>query len=204
MKSTRRPGSSMFMATVESSSDKVGEPATICWNSVRTLRCSASTSELFGGIASGTESTRPAHEWRQLGEFGQPYPLQAFGKHEQALVGHLDHFVDDGQGSDGVEIAGLRGIDASFALRHHDNGLVLAQGVNQLNRAFPAYGQGQHGMGEQHRIPHRQDRQYPSLLLLLALECAQCAFFLPYFTLSVLCSSFDDIKTRKDAGLKMT
>ena len=38
MKSTNRPGSSMFIATVDSSSDSVGEPATICWNKVRTFR----------------------------------------------------------------------------------------------------------------------------------------------------------------------
>ena len=60
MKSTSRPGSSMFMATVESSSDKVGEPATICWNRVRTLRCSASTSELLRrNRLPATDSTRP-------------------------------------------------------------------------------------------------------------------------------------------------
>ena len=38
------------MATVESSSDSVGDPATICWNSVRTLRCNASISEVEGGV----------------------------------------------------------------------------------------------------------------------------------------------------------
>ena len=58
MKSTRRPGSSMFRATVESSSDSVGEPATICWNSVSTLRCRASISELSGGAAFGMGDTR--------------------------------------------------------------------------------------------------------------------------------------------------
>ena len=47
MKSTNRPGSSIFIATVESSSDKVGEPATICWNSVSTLRCRASISAVW-------------------------------------------------------------------------------------------------------------------------------------------------------------
>ena len=54
MKSTSRPGSSIFMATVESSSDSVGEPATICWNSVSTLRCSASISDVAtGAVPSG-------------------------------------------------------------------------------------------------------------------------------------------------------
>ncbi len=57
MKSTRRPGSSMFKATVESSSESVGEPETICWNSVSTLRCRASISELSGCVASGIGET---------------------------------------------------------------------------------------------------------------------------------------------------
>ncbi len=58
IKSTSRPGSSMFKATVESSSESVGEPATICWNNVRTLRCNASISELSGEAASGIVDTR--------------------------------------------------------------------------------------------------------------------------------------------------
>ncbi len=48
----------MFIATVESSSESVGEPATICWNRVSTLRCSASISESLGGIVSGIVVTR--------------------------------------------------------------------------------------------------------------------------------------------------
>src|SRR5438105_3827108 len=59
MKSTRRPGSSTFIATVESSSERVGDPATICWNRVSTLRCNASTSELLGGTDSVAESVPP-------------------------------------------------------------------------------------------------------------------------------------------------
>ncbi len=55
MKSTSRPGSSIFIATVESSSESVGEPATICWNNVSTLRCSASISAVFGGTVSAIE-----------------------------------------------------------------------------------------------------------------------------------------------------
>jgi len=57
MKSTKRPGSSMFMATVESSSLRVGDPLTICWNKFRMLRWSASTSEFFGGSISPTVLT---------------------------------------------------------------------------------------------------------------------------------------------------
>ena len=47
----------MLMATVESSSDSVGEPATICWNSVRTLRCRASICAFCGALISGIDST---------------------------------------------------------------------------------------------------------------------------------------------------
>ena len=67
------------------------------------------------------------HEGRQLREFREPHPLQAFGKNKQALVGHLYDFVDDGKRSHRIEIAGLGGIDAGFALRHHHDGLVFAQ-----------------------------------------------------------------------------
>ncbi len=77
------------------------------------------------GFGHGIHTT--THEGRQLREFSQPHPLQAFGKNEQALVGHLYYFVDDGKRSHRIEIAGLRGIDAGFALRHHHDGLVLAQ-----------------------------------------------------------------------------
>jgi hypothetical protein len=50
-------------------------------------------------------------------------------------------------------------IDAGFALRHNNDGFVFSQRVNQLDRTFPAHGQGQHRMGEQNRIAHRQDRK---------------------------------------------
>jgi hypothetical protein len=88
MKSTIRPGSSIFPATVDSSSDSVGEPATICWNSVSTLRCRASISEFFGHRHFGNRFHRRVHERRQLGVFGHLDALQALGKDEQALVGH--------------------------------------------------------------------------------------------------------------------
>ena len=86
------------------------------------------------------------HKWRQLGKLHQPHPLQAFGENKQALVGHFYDFVHDRQGPDGVQIGRLRRVDASFALRHHYNRLVLAQRIDQLDRAFPAHGQGQNGV----------------------------------------------------------
>ena len=167
----------MFMATVESSSDKsrrAGHDLLEQGENVALQRFHFGTlgrNRLGNGIHAAT------HEGRQLREFGQPHPLQAFGKNEQALVGHLDDFVDDGEGSDGIEIAGLRGIDASFALRHHHDGLVFAQGVDELDRALPTHGQGQHGMGEKYRIPHRQDRQNPSFFFFWLGSALSARFF---------------------------
>ena len=51
----------MFIATVDSSSERVGDPATICWKSVSTLRCRASISELAasgGGSGIGVTFAR--------------------------------------------------------------------------------------------------------------------------------------------------
>ena len=110
-------------------------------------------------------------------EFSQPHPLQAFGKNEQALVGHLYYFVNDGKRSDRIEIAGLGGIDAGFALRHHHDGLVFAQRINELNRTLPAHRQGQHGVGEKNRIPHRQDGQNPGFFFFWLGSALSARFF---------------------------
>src|SRR6267142_1571734 len=83
-KSTSLPGSSMLMATVWSSSDNVGEPATICWNRVR--------NRLHVG----------AEERRELGKVLELAARQPFSKNKEALVGHLDHFMDGGQSSNGI------------------------------------------------------------------------------------------------------
>ena len=93
--------------------------------------------------------------------------------------------MHDRQGADRIEVAGLRGIDAGFALRHHDDGLVFAQGINELNRALPAHSQGQHGMGEKYRIPHRQDGQNPRFFFFccLVLRSGRVFSFLPFFYL---------------------
>ena len=55
-------------------------------------------------------------------------------------------------------------------------------------------------MGKQNRISHRQDGQSPFFLFLLASVVRSVPLVLPCFTLSDLCSSFDDIEARKDAG----
>ena len=163
MKSTRRPGSSMFIAMVCSSSESVGEAVTICWNWAITFRCSASSSALLPEPTSGMVSTVAIMNGSIVAEFAQPDALRALGEDEEALVGHLDDFVHRRQGADGVQVAGLRGVHARVALRDHHDGLLLSQRLNELDGAFPADGQGQHGVGKQHRVANRQNGQDPSL-----------------------------------------
>ncbi len=78
----------------------------------------------------------PAHKGGELCELHQPNPLQPLGKNEQALVRHLDHFVNHRQRPHRIEVRGLGRIHTRFPLRYHHDGLVLAQGVNQLDRAL--------------------------------------------------------------------
>ena len=68
--------------------------------------------------------------------------------------------------ADGVQVGGLRRVHARLALRHHNDGLVLAQRIDQLHRTLPPDRQGQHGVGKQHRVAHRQNRQRVVALLL--------------------------------------
>ncbi len=102
---------------------------------------------------------RCAHERLQLGVLRDLDPLQTFGENEQALVGHAHNFVHHRQGPDGEQVRRLRRIDPRLALGHHHNGLVFAQGIDQLDRALPAYGKRQHGVRKQHRVAHGQQRQ---------------------------------------------
>jgi hypothetical protein len=106
---------------------------------------------------------RGHHERLKLGKFAQLDPLRALGKDKQALVGHFDDFVHRRQGADGIQVAGLRTVHAFVALGDHHDGLLLSQGLNELNRALPADGKRQYGMGKQHRATNRQNRQNPAL-----------------------------------------
>ena len=96
---------------------------------------------------------------RKLRVFAKLHPLQALGKNEQTLVGHLHNFVHRGQRAHAEKIGRGGGVNASLALRDDNNGLVFTQRIDQLNRAFPANGKRQHGMRKQHRVTHRQHRQ---------------------------------------------
>ena len=106
---------------------------------------------------------RGHHEWLKLGKFAQLDALGALSKDEKALVGHFDDFVHRRQGAYGIQVAGLRTVHAFVALRDDHNGLQLSQGLNELNGALPADGQGQHGMGKQNRAANRQNGQHPAL-----------------------------------------
>ena len=92
-------------------------------------------------------------------KIGEAHALQTFGKNEQALVRHLDDFVNHGQRSDGVEVGGLGRVHTGLALGYYYYGLVFTERVDQLDRTFPAYGQGQHRVGEQDRVAHGKNRQ---------------------------------------------
>src|SRR2546430_7146909 len=61
----------------------------------------------------------------------------------------------------------LRVVDPRVALGDHADELVLllAQVVNQLQRAFPTHGERQNGVREQHRIANRQNRDRKSTRL---------------------------------------
>jgi hypothetical protein len=83
-----------------------------------------------------------------LGELAETNPFQAFRENEETLVGHLDDFVYDRRGSNRIQIARLRGVDTSFALRDYDDGLVFTERVDELNRTLPPDGQRQYGVGE--------------------------------------------------------
>ncbi len=119
-------------------------------------------------LISGMDSTRGAHERRQLRVFGDLHALQALGEDEQALVGHAHHFVHHRQAADGEQVGGLGSVDARLALRHHNDGLVLTQRINQLNRAFAADGQRQHRVREQNGVAHGQNRQRAGLFRIVA------------------------------------
>jgi hypothetical protein len=90
-----------------------------------------------------------------LGELAQAHSLEPFRKHKEALVGHLDDFVDDRGRADGIQIAGLGAIDTRLTLRHHHDGFVFSQGINELDGTLPAYGKGQDGVRKQNGIAHR-------------------------------------------------
>jgi hypothetical protein len=56
--------------------------------------------------------------------------------------------MNDGGGAHHIKVTGLRAIDASFALRDNDDGLILSKRIDKLNGTLPAHGKGQDGVRE--------------------------------------------------------
>ena len=176
----------MLEATVESSSDSVGEPATICWNKRQHIALQRFDLRILRSVDLGDGFHGGAHERIQLRVFRDLHALQALGKDKQALVGHAHDFVHHGEAADGIQVGRLRGVHTRLALGHHDNRLVVAQGINQLHRALAAYRQGQHGMREQHGVAHRQKRQRAGLIGVipeLRIRCQRRSFCLVSYCL---------------------
>ena len=102
---------------------------------------------LFGkNLRNGLD--RRGHERLDLREHAELDALGAFGEDEEALVGHFDDFMDGRERAVGVQIARLRRIHARVALGDDDNGLFVSERLDELDGAFAAHRQGQHGMGE--------------------------------------------------------
>jgi len=75
--------------------------------------------------------------------------------------------VNYGQAADGEQISRLGRVDPRFSLGHHDNGLVITQRIDQLDRALTTHRQRQHCMGEKDGIAHRQQRQSTGLVAVI-------------------------------------
>ena len=98
------------------------------------------------------------HKRAVLGKLAQPHPLVALGKNKQALVRHLHHFMHRRARANVVQVRSLRRVLPGVPLRHHQNRLLLAQRLDQQDRALPPHRQRQHRMGKQHCVPHRKHR----------------------------------------------
>ena len=152
-KSMRREGSSILAAMVRSSSERVGDSATICWNWETTLRISASKPEVSaGGSISSSGSISATMKGSVWVKRTSRTRLYAFSEHEAALVGHPDNLVNGGQGADFVQVVGLGGVEAGIDLGGDHDGALLAQGFDELDGAFTADREWQNRMGEQDRI----------------------------------------------------
>ena len=78
----------------------------------------------------------------------------------QAAVGQLEHFVDVRRGSNREEIC-LRGLlDRRIALGKDGDQLAVADGlINETHRTLAGDRERHEGIGKQHRVPERKNRQ---------------------------------------------
>jgi hypothetical protein len=113
--------------------------------------------------------------------------------------------VDDRGGAHSIKIAGLGAINAGLALRHHHDGLVLSQRIDQLDGTLPAYREGKDGVRKQDGIAHRKDGQSPYVVCFPMLKNLLGKRLLGHWlSLSVTHSSLDDTPPEKvHAGRKL-
>ena len=130
------------------------------------------------------------HEGLGLGIAHQAHAAHAFGEDKAALVGHAHDFVHRGQGSDGMQIGGLGRVQARVELRRDHDGPFLAQRFDQLNGAFPAHGQRQHGVGKQDCIANRQNGDPARSRGVLLRWSLEAVVWMAGLALSVLVSTF--------------
>ena len=144
------------------SSESVGEELTICWNWLTHVALQG----LGLGRGYGLDLSTVSHSavmngviWVKFAKFDA---LVALGEDEEALVRHLDHFVDGGAGADVVQVGGLRHVLAGVALGDDQDGLLLAERLDELDGALAADSERQYRVGEEDGVAHGQDRDGPA------------------------------------------
>ena len=109
------------------------------------------------GVRLGDGLVLGGHEGGQLGELAQAHALGAFGEDKEALIRHLDDLMHGRAGADGVEVGAGGRVLAGIALGDDQDGLAFAKGLDELDGALAADGQGQNGVRKEDRIAHRED-----------------------------------------------
>ena len=90
----------------------------------------------------------------------EPHPAHALDEDSQRPVGDADHLVDQRRGSDVVDVLGTGRLFLGVSRRHErDRRVVRDRFVDELDRPLLAYCERGHGVGEDHRLLERQDRE---------------------------------------------
>ena len=161
MKSARRPGSVMLVASVCRSSDSSGDSDTTCWKLVLMLRASASISSRSASLVSSAAALTRARRYGCVATTSSSVEArQPLDDQPQAAVGQLEHLVDVGRGADAVEIVLPRLLDRRVALGEDGDQLAVGDRVvDQPDRALARHGERHERIGKQDRVPQRQNRQ---------------------------------------------
>jgi len=102
----QRPALRNVMATVESSSESVGEPANDLLKEVSTLRLAALQSRDFRWNRLRNRRHLRAMKGGGVRELREPHPLQGLCKNDRLWLGILTTFCTDSESADVVEIGG--------------------------------------------------------------------------------------------------